>query len=132
MPTGRVKWYDAQKGYGFVTSDEGGDVFLPKTALPAGVTEVKQGQKIEFGVVEGRKGAQAMSVQVLDAPPSLTQARADAQRRSPDELNTLIEDMIKVLESKILPDLKRGRHPDRKMGQKIGEALHVVARELES
>ena len=72
-----------------------------------------------------------MSVQVLDAPPSLTQARADAARRSPDELNTLIEDMIKVLEAKILPDLKRGRHPDRKMGQKIGEALHVIARDLE-
>ncbi len=34
MPTGRVKWYDVQKGYGFVTSDEGGDVFLPKSALP--------------------------------------------------------------------------------------------------
>ena len=37
MPTGRVKWYDATKGFGFVTSDEGGDVFLPKGALPAGV-----------------------------------------------------------------------------------------------
>lgn len=131
MPTGRVKWYDAQKGYGFVTSDEGGDVFLPKTALPSGVTEIKQGQKIEFGVVEGRKGAQAMSVQLMEAPPSLVQARAEAQRRSPDELNTLIEDMIKVLEAKILPDLKRGRHPDRKTAQKIGEALHAVARELE-
>jgi CspA family cold shock protein len=131
VPTGRVKWYDAQKGYGFVTSDEGGDVFLPKTALPTGVTEIKQGQKIEFGVVEGRKGAQAMSVQVLEAPPSLVQARAEAQRRSPDELNTLIEDVIKVLEAKILPDLKRGRHPDRKTAQKIGEALHAVARELE-
>jgi CspA family cold shock protein len=131
VPTGRVKWYDVQKGYGFVTSDEGGDVFLPKTALPTGVAEVKQGQKIEIGVVEGRKGAQAMSVQILEAPPSLTQARAEAARRTPDELNTLIEDMIKVLEAKILPDLKRGRHPDRKISQKIGEALHVVAKELE-
>jgi cold shock protein len=131
VPTGRVKWYDAQKGYGFVTSDEGGDVFLPKTALPGGVAELKGGQKIEFGIIEGRKGAQAMGVKLLEAPPSLAQAQAEAKRRTPDELNTLIEDMIKVLEAKILPDLKRGRYPDRKTAQKIGEALHAVARDLE-
>jgi cold shock protein len=131
VPTGRVKWYDAQKGYGFVTSDEGGDVFLPKTALPAGVEDLKGGQKIEFGVIEGRKGAQAMGVRLLDTPPSLAQAQAEAKRRTPDELNTVIEDLIKVIEAKILPDLKRGRHPDRKTAHQIGEALHVVARELE-
>lgn len=131
MPTGRVKWYDAQKGYGFVTSDEGGDVFLPKTALPGGVDDLKGGQKIEFGVVEGRKGAQAMGVRLLDAPPSLSQAQAEAKRRTPDELNTVIEDLMKVIEAKILPDLKRGRHPDRKIAKPIAEALHVVARELE-
>jgi CspA family cold shock protein len=131
VPTGRVKWYDIQKGYGFVTSDEGGDVFLPKSALPREADDLKPGQKIEFGIVEGRKGAQAMGVRLLEAPPSLVQAQAEAKRRSPDELNTLIEDLIKVIEAKILPDLKRGRHPDRKTGQKIGEALHVVARELE-
>lgn len=131
MPTGRVKWYDVQKGYGFVTSDEGGDVFLPKSALPREVDDLKPGQKIEFGVVEGRKGAQAMGVRLLEAPPSLSQAQAEAKRRTPDELNTLIEDLIKVVEAKILPDLKRGRHPDRKLAKPIAEALHVVARELE-
>lgn len=131
MPTGRVKWYDVQKGYGFVTSDEGGDVFLPKSALPAGVDDLKPGQKIEFGVVEGRKGAQAMGVHLLEAPPSLSQAQAEAKRRTPDDLNTVIEDLIKVLEAKILPDLKRGRYPDRKMAKPIAEALHVVARDLE-
>ena len=54
MPTGRVKWYDAAKGFGFVTSDEGGDVFLPKGALPAGVTDLKGGQRVEFSVVDSR------------------------------------------------------------------------------
>jgi CspA family cold shock protein len=131
VPTGRVKWYDVQKGYGFVTSDEGGDVFLPKSALPREAEDLKPGQKIEFGVVEGRKGAQAMGVRLLEAPPSLSQAQAEAKRRTPDELNTVIEDLIKVIEAKILPDLKRGRHPDRKLAKPIAEALHVVARELE-
>jgi CspA family cold shock protein len=39
--------------------------------------------------------------------------------------------MIKVLEAKILPDLKRGRYPDKKIAHKIAEALHVIAREME-
>lgn len=131
MPTGRVKWYDTEKGFGFLTRDEGEDVFVHKAALPAGVGELKPGQKVEFGIAAGRKGDQALQVKVLEAPPSLVEAERLSKRRPADELNTLIEDLIKVLESKILPDLKRGRYPDKKIAPKIGEALHVVARELE-
>ncbi|QSB14456.1 cold-shock protein [Natronosporangium hydrolyticum] len=127
MPTGRVKWYDAAKGYGFVTSDEGGDVFLPKSALPSGVTELKSGQKIEFGVIEGRKGSQALGVTLLSAPPSVSELR----RRPPEELHGVIEDMIKVLEAKVLPDLRKGRHPDKKTAQKVAQVVHAVARELD-
>jgi cold shock protein len=127
VPTGRVKWYDATKGFGFVTSDEGGDVFLPKGALPAGVTELKTGQRIEFGVVDSRKGAQAMGVKLLDAPPSL----AELRRRPADELASMIEDMIKVLESSVQPSLQRGRYPDKKTSLKIAQLVHAVAREFE-
>ena len=127
MPTGRVKWYDAAKGFGFVTSDEGGDVFLPKGALPADVAELKTGQRVEFGVVDSRKGAQAMGVKLIDAPPSLSELR----RRPAEELHSMIEDMIKVLESKIMPDLRRGRFPDKKVSKTIAELVHAVARELE-
>ena len=127
MPTGRVKWYDAAKGFGFVTSDEGGDVFLPKGALPAGVTELKTGQRMEFGVVDSRKGAQAMGVKLLDAPPSL----AELRRRPADELASMIEDMIKVLESSVQPSLQRGRYPDKKTSLKIAQLVHAVAREFE-
>ena len=127
MPTGRVKWYDATKGFGFVTSDEGGDVFLPKGALPAGVTELKTGQRIEFGVVDSRKGAQALGVKLLDAPPSL----AELRRRPADELASMIEDMIKVLEQQVQPGLSRGRYPDKKTAQTIAQVVHAVAREFE-
>ena len=127
MPTGRVKWYDAAKGFGFVTSDEGGDVFLPKSALPAGVTELKTGQRVEFGVVDSRKGAQAMGVKLIDAPPSL----AELRRRPADQLHSMIEDMIKVLEQQVQPSLSRGRYPDKKTAQTIAQVVHAVAREFE-
>jgi CspA family cold shock protein len=127
VPTGRVKWYDAAKGYGFVTSDEGGDVFLPKSALPSGVTELKSGQKIEFGLIEGRKGSQALGVSLIEAPPSVTTLR----RRPAEELHGVIEDMIKLLEGKVLPDLRRGRFPDKRTAQKVAQVVHAVARELD-
>ena len=127
MPTGRVKWYDAAKGFGFVTSDEGGDVFLPKGALPTGTADLKAGQRLEFGVVDSRKGAQAMGVKVLDAPPSMAQLR----RRPADELHGMVEDMIKMLEAKIQPDLRRGKYPDKRTSEKIAQLVHAVARELE-
>jgi len=127
VPTGRVKWYDAAKGYGFVTSDEGGDVFLPKGALPAGVAEVKAGQRVDFGVVDSRRGAQALGVKLIEAPPSVAAAR----RRPAEELVPTVEDLIKVLEN-VRPLLEKGRYPDRKKGQMIAQAFRKIAEEFES
>ena len=54
MPVGRVKWFSLEKGFGFISSEEGEDVYLSASALPSGVTTVKPGTKLEFGVAEGR------------------------------------------------------------------------------
>ncbi len=127
MPTGRVKWYDTEKGFGFLTRDDGGDVFVHKAALPAGVAELTAGQRVDFGIAESRKGNQALAVKVLETPASV----AELRRRPAEELHGLIEDMIKVLESKIMPDLRRGRFPDKKISKTIADVVHAVARELE-
>jgi CspA family cold shock protein len=127
VPTGRVKWYDTAKGFGFVTQEEGEDVYVRSSALPAGVEGLKAGQRIEFGVADGRRGPQALSVRLLDPPPSV----AEAHRRPAEELHGLIEDMIKVLESAVQPDLRRGRYPDRKHTKRIAEVVRAVARELD-
>ncbi len=128
MPTGKVKWFDVEKGFGFLSRDDGGDVFVHTSALPSGVTELAPGQRVEFGVAEGRRGEQALSVRVLDPVPSL----APVNRRPPDELHGLIEDMITLLEAKVQPDLRRGRYPDRKTAKKIAEVVHAVARDIEA
>lgn len=127
MPTGKVKWYDADKGFGFVTQDGGKDVYIRKSALPQGVETLKAGQRLEFGIAEGRRGPQALSVRLLDPLPSV----AEARRRPAEELHGLIEDMIKLLEMRVQPVLRRGRYPERKNTKRIAEVMRAVARDLD-
>jgi CspA family cold shock protein len=126
VPTGKVKFYDKDKGFGFVSRDDGGDVFVPSSSLPEGVDELKAGTRLEFGVAAGKKGEQALSVRILDAPPTLATAR-----RSPDELQSMVEDMIKLLESRVQPNLRRGKHPDRETGKRIATIMRAIATDLE-
>lgn len=137
MPTGKVKWYDVDKGFGFLSQDEGEDVYVRSSALPAGVEGLKAGQRVEFGMAAGRRGPQALSLKVLDPAPSLRQSggnrREEATRKhTPDELHGMVEDMITLLEAKVQPDLRKGRYPDRKTAQRISEVVRAVARELDS
>lgn len=126
MPAGKVKWYDAEKGFGFLTKDEGGDVYVRASALPAGVTSLKAGQRVEFGIVAGRKGDQALSVQLLDAPPSVAKAR----RKSPEQMVPIVEDVIKLLDG-VESAYRRGHHPDARLGKKVAAVLRGLADELE-
>ncbi len=127
MPSGKVKWYDADKGFGFISQDGGADVYVHKAAVPAGVETLKPGQRVEFGVAAGRRGPQALSLRLLEPPPSVV----EAARRPAEDLHSLIEDMIKLLETKVQPDLRRGRYPERKAAKLAAEVVRVVARDLD-
>jgi len=61
--TGTVKWFNAEKGFGFIESNEGGDVFVHFSAIQSeGFKTLEEGQSVEFDVVEGNRGPQAANV----------------------------------------------------------------------
>ena len=126
MPTGKVKWYDADKGFGFLTRDDGGEVFVHSSALQSGVPGLRPGQRVEFGIAEGRKGAQALQVKLLDPPPTV----ARANRKDPDEMVILVEDLIKLLDG-VSTAYRRGKHPDSRDAKKIAAVLRAVADDIE-
>ncbi len=67
MATGTVKWFNAEKGFGFIAPDDGGpDVFAHYSAIQSrGFRTLEENQKVEFEVTEGQKGPQAANIQPL-------------------------------------------------------------------
>lgn len=122
MPSGRVRWFDANKKYGFIVSDEGKDVFLPAAALPAGVTTLRKGAKVEYSVVDGRRGPQAMGVTLVESAPSLVKAT----RPKPDDMAAIVEDLIKLLDS-AGNDLRRHHYPSASDSRKLATLMRAVA-----
>ncbi|MGD9568833.1 MAG: cold-shock protein [Sedimentibacter sp.] len=66
MKTGTVKWFDSAKGFGFISGEDGKDVFVHFTAiLSNGFKNLEEGQKVSYEVVDGQRGPQAANVTVI-------------------------------------------------------------------
>ena len=126
MPLGHVKWFSLEKGFGFIASDEGEDVYLAASALPAGVTSVKPGTKLDFSLAEGRKGPQALSVRIIDQPASVV---ANTRIKA-DDLATIIEDSIKMLD-KVGNGLRHNRYPTGPEAERLAKVLRGIAAQIE-
>lgn len=130
MPTGKVKWYDSEKGFGFLSREDGDDVYVRSDALPNGVTTLKAGTRVEFGIVAGRRGDQALQVRVLDPAPSVAQAQANARRKDPEEMVVIVEDLVNLLDG-LGESYRRGRHPEAKRSRQVAQLLRRVAADLD-
>lgn len=63
MPTGNVKWFDPQKGFGFITPDEGGpDVFIHHSVLPEGTSSLAEGQAVEYETESTPRGSKVVQI----------------------------------------------------------------------
>lgn len=122
MPNGRVKFYDAERGFGFLASDDGEDVFVHASALPTGVATLTPGSKVEFGIVDGKKGKQALSVTIIEQAASVTKAT----RKRAQDMAPLVEDVIKLLDS-VSNGLRQGHYPDDAHSRNIAKMLNAVA-----
>lgn len=66
MATGTVKFFNAEKGYGFISREEGGDIFVHYSNIAgSGYRSLDEGQRVEFDVAPGRKGDEAQNVRVI-------------------------------------------------------------------
>ena len=122
MPTGKVRWYDVEKGFGFLTTDDGEDVFVHASALPPAVTSLRQGSRGEFGIVGGKRGKQALTVTVLEQPVSLVKSG----RKPAEDIAIIVEDLIKLLDG-ASNQMRRGRYPADEQSRKIAAVLRAVA-----
>lgn len=122
MPTGKVKFFDAARGFGFIGGDDGVEVFLRAAALPEGTSTLRAGTRVEYGMVEGRRGPQALSVRVVEEP-----SLAKVRRRRPQEMVPVVEDLIKLLD-RSSDALRRGRYPEN--SKKIAKLLQAVAKDF--
>lgn len=122
MPSGKVRWFDADKKFGFVSSEDGEDVFVPAMALPAGATTLRPGTKVEFSRIESRRGPQAMDIRVIGSAMSVVKAT----RPKPEDMASIVEDVIKLLDS-AGNSLRRGRYPQARESQKLAHVLRAIA-----
>ena len=66
MQTGTVKWFNAEKGFGFITGEDGNDVFVHFSAIQTdGFKSLEEGQQVSFNIVKGARGPQAENVTIL-------------------------------------------------------------------
>ena len=120
MPSGKVRFYDEEKGFGFIQGDDGEQVFLHASVLPADA-EVTAGTRLEYGVADGRRGPQALSVRLLETPRA-----AKRDRKSADEMAIIIEDLVKLLDA-VGGRLKHGQYPERQGSRQLATMLRRVA-----
>jgi len=68
MPEGTVKWFNDSKGFGFITSDEGGDIFVHHTQIQSqGYRTLNEGDRVTFDLTQGDKGPKAMQVRIIES-----------------------------------------------------------------
>lgn len=125
MPNGKIKFFDAEKGFGFVQGEDGNEVYVHASALPAGTGAPKPGTRVEYSVADGRRGPQALSVRILEPAASVVRNH----RKPAEEMVPIVEDVIKALDA-ASTHLRRGHYPEN--SRRLAKVLRVIADEFDA
>jgi CspA family cold shock protein len=85
VPQGKVKWFSAEKAFGFIEQDPENDIFVHVTGLAHGVTTLEKDQLVEYETEQGRKGPQATNVRPVVAAPATEEAAPEADDAEAEE-----------------------------------------------
>ena len=131
MPTGKVKWYDSDKGYGLPRPRRRRwEVFVHSSALPSGTDRAPSGAARGVGVAEGRRGgAGAPGAGARAAAHRRGVAKQASQEAGRDD-RPVVEDLIKLLDD-VSNTYRRGKQPDPKDAKKIAAVLRAVADDID-
>lgn len=124
MPSGKIRFFDEDKGFGFIVGENGEQVYVHASAV-VGDAELRPGTRVEYSVADGRRGPQALSVEVIERPR--LQRRS---RKSADDMAVIVEDLVKLLDG-VGGRLKAGQYPDRGQSRQVATMLRHVADEFD-
>ncbi|MGO1435735.1 MAG: cold-shock protein [Canibacter sp.] len=124
MPSGKVRFFDEEKGFGFIVGENGEQVYVHASAV-SDDAELRPGTRVEYSVADGRRGPQALSVEVIERPR--LQRR---NRKSADDMAVIVEDLVKLLDG-VGSRLKSGQYPERDQSRKVATMLRHVADEFD-
>jgi CspA family cold shock protein len=100
VPQGKVKWFSAEKAFGFIEQDPDNDIFVHVTGLAHGVTTLEKDQLVEYETEQGRKGPQATNVRPVTAVPATEEAAPEAEETEEVEADVEIieveEDVVVI------------------------------------
>jgi CspA family cold shock protein len=105
VPQGKVKWFSAEKAFGFIEQDPDNDIFVHVTGLAHGVTTLEKDQLVEYETEQGRKGPQATNVRPVAAAPAAEEAAPEAEEAEDEDVEVDVE-VIEVEEDVVVVEIE--------------------------